>query len=198
VYLRPKYRDSLKRWFSETGGGSGNIWDFQDYCGNERWLAWVYMLDANSGFLLCSNASPICPDSLCNESGFFKVGSDKSAGTPSFRNKKDKLKDQLDKAEKSSEMIQKAVGALAEFIEHKKQTLEERREAENKQTPQKKPRPSVLETMDEIERLATHSVKIANGDYSFSPNTKAALLESIRGEQKQKVRAAINQDSESD
>jgi hypothetical protein len=119
VYLRPKYRDSLKRWFSETGGGSGNIWDFQGYCGNERWLAWVYMLDANSGFLLCSNASPICPDSLCNESGFFKVGSEKSAGTPSFRNKKDKLKDQLDKAESSSEMIQKAVGALTEFIEYK-------------------------------------------------------------------------------
>jgi len=48
--LRPKYRDSLKRWFSELGGGSGNIWDFQDYCGNERWLAWVYMIDATSGF----------------------------------------------------------------------------------------------------------------------------------------------------
>jgi hypothetical protein len=52
--------------------------------------------------------------------------------------------------------------------------------------------------MDEIERLATHSVKIVNGDYSFSPNTKASLLESIRGEQKQKVRAAINQEDESD
>ena len=88
------------------------------------------MLDANSGFLLCSNASPICPDSLCNESGFFKVGSEKSAGTPLSRYKKDKLKDQLDKAERSSEMIQKAVGALTEFIEHK-------REAANKQTPKK-------------------------------------------------------------
>jgi hypothetical protein len=150
------------------------------------------MLDANSGFLLCSNASPICPDSLCNESGFFKVGSEKSAGTPLSRYKKDKLKDQLDKAERSSEMIQKAVGALTEFIEHK-------REAANKQTPpKKKPRQSVLDTMDEIERLATHSVKIVNGDYSFSPNTKASLLESIRGEQKQKVRAAINQEDESD
>jgi hypothetical protein len=149
------------------------------------------MLDANSGFLLCSNASPICPDSLCNESGFFKVGSEKSAGTPLSRYKKDKLKDQLDKAERSSEMIQKAVGALTEFIEHK-------REAANKQTPKKKPRPSVLDTMDEIERLATHSVKIVNGDYSFSPNTKASLLESIRGEQKQKVRAAIIQEDESD
>jgi hypothetical protein len=62
----------------------------------------------------------------------------------------------------------------------------------------KKPHPSVLDTMDEIERLATHSVKIVNGDYSFSPNTKAALLESIRGEQKEKVRAAINQEDKSD
>jgi hypothetical protein len=111
------------------------------------------MLDASSAFLLCSNASPICPDSLCNESGFFKKG-DRNAGTPSTLSKKDRLVQQLAKAEKNSDMIQQAVGALSEFIVQKKKELEERKEVEMTQPPSKKKRSTVLETMDEIERLA--------------------------------------------
>lgn len=112
--------------------------------------------------------------------------------------KKDRLVQQLAKAEKNSDMIQQAVGALSEFIVQKKKELEERKEVEMTQPPSKKKRSTVLETMDEIERLAQHSSKIAGDAYSFSPNTKSALLASIRGEQKQKVRAAINQEDDSD
>ena len=194
--MRPKYRDSLKRWFSELGGGSGNIWDFQDYCGNERWLAWVYMIDAASGFLLCSNASPVCPDILCNESGFYKGGKS-SVGTNSPNQlKKDILTNAILKAEKSSEALQDTAKILTQFIELKKTAL-----TMPVVRPIKKPRTSVLETMDEVQRLANHSSKIDEGGYGFSPNTKAKLLDSIKAEQKKKVQMALNfppSDSSSD
>ena len=67
--------------------------------------------------------------------------------------------------------------------------------------PIKKPRTSVLETMDEVQRLANHSSKIDEGGYGFSPNTKAKLLDSIKAEQKKKVQMALNfppSDSSSD
>ena len=79
-YLRPKYRKVLERWFSTTGGGSGLIENFQDYCKNERWLTYVFMIDAEMNFLLASNAQTLVPDELCNESGYYKKARNDSDG----------------------------------------------------------------------------------------------------------------------
>jgi hypothetical protein len=65
--IKPKYTNAIKRWTGETGGGDGHPWNFQDYCGNEKWLAIVYMIDdANDGIL--SSGIGIVPTTLKNES----------------------------------------------------------------------------------------------------------------------------------
>ena len=39
TYLRPKYRKTLARWWSDTGGGGGEDEIFQSYCPfREKWL----------------------------------------------------------------------------------------------------------------------------------------------------------------
>ena len=62
VYLRPKYRKTLARWWSDTGGGGGEVENFQNYCPfREKWLTYVYMLDVEASLLLASNASSAVP-----------------------------------------------------------------------------------------------------------------------------------------
>ena len=36
-YVKPKYRQALNKWNKETGGGSGEVYDFIDFCHNDRW-----------------------------------------------------------------------------------------------------------------------------------------------------------------
>jgi hypothetical protein len=69
-YLRLKYRKTLARWWSDTGGGGGQLENFQNYClFREKWLTYVYMLDFEASLLLASNASSAVPQELLNESG---------------------------------------------------------------------------------------------------------------------------------
>ena len=150
-------------------------------------LSGSYMIDAASRFLLCFNASPVCPDILCNESGFYKGGKSPVGTNSPNQLKKDVLTRAILKAEKSSEALQDTAKVLTQFIELKKTAL-----TMPVVRPTKKPRTSVLETMDEVQRLVNHSSKIDEGGYDFSPNTKAKLLDSIKAEQKKKVQLALN------
>lgn len=192
TYLRPKYRDALRKWFSQTGGGSGNVWDFQDYCGNERWIAWVFMLDSENGYILCSNASPVCPDALCNETGFYR-GKKPTVESGSAQKKRMALTSAIDRAEKSSEAIIQTAKVLTDFITLKK-TAVSTTSSLSTSPPKKKQRMTILEAMDEVKRLSEHSASIA--DYGFSPNTKEKLLSGIRLEQRLKVTRALHHRNE--
>ena len=62
LYLCPKYRKTLARWWSNTGGGGDEVENFQTYCPiREKWLTCIYMLDVEASLLLASNASSAVP-----------------------------------------------------------------------------------------------------------------------------------------
>mmetsp|Transcript_3061 Transcript_3061/g.4757 ORF Transcript_3061/g.4757 Transcript_3061/m.4757 type:complete len:242 (+) Transcript_3061:63-788(+) len=70
-YIRRFYRDALKRWNKETGGGDGTPSCFIDYCqASYRWLAPIFCRDFECSFLLASEASREMPRHLQSESGF--------------------------------------------------------------------------------------------------------------------------------
>ena len=69
--LRQKYRKTLARWWSDTGGGGSEVKNFQNYCQiREKWLTYVYMLYVEASLLLASNASLAVPKELLNKSGY--------------------------------------------------------------------------------------------------------------------------------
>ena len=71
-YLRPKYRKTLARWWSDTGDGGGDVENFHNYCPiREKWLTYIYMLDVEAAsLLLASNASSAVPKQLVYKSGY--------------------------------------------------------------------------------------------------------------------------------
>ena len=78
-YTRPKYKKALGRWYKETGGGSRDSEDFVHYCGGDTWLAQVYAIDENAGFILASEANDSPPSFMRQEAGFENACSDEEA-----------------------------------------------------------------------------------------------------------------------
>jgi hypothetical protein len=71
LYIRENYRTTLARWWSDTGGGGGEVENFQNYCPIcEKWLTYVFMLDVNASLLVASNASSAIPKELLYKSGY--------------------------------------------------------------------------------------------------------------------------------
>jgi hypothetical protein len=69
VYLKKKYKESIRKWDTETGGGSHEPQQFSNFCNKDRWLVWVYMMDRSSGFLLFHIAKGQPPEHVGRESG---------------------------------------------------------------------------------------------------------------------------------
>jgi hypothetical protein len=69
LYLKKKYKDAIRKWDTETGGGSHEPHQFSNFCNRDRWLVWVYMLDRASGFLLFHIAKGQPPEHIGCESG---------------------------------------------------------------------------------------------------------------------------------
>ena len=69
--MRVKYRGALRRWHTDTGGGSGGPIFFQDFCGGSsyKWLTWIYLVDLKHCLLLASTSSTSVPDALQNKGG---------------------------------------------------------------------------------------------------------------------------------
>jgi hypothetical protein len=70
TYIRKKYKDALDKWNKQTGGGKGTPTAFQNYCGGDKWLVWLFCVDYDTNFLLASSAGGMMPEGLQLESGF--------------------------------------------------------------------------------------------------------------------------------
>ena len=68
-YLKKKYKDAIRKWDTETGGGSHEPHQFSNFCNRDRWLVWVYMMDRASNFLLFHIAKGQPPEHVGSESG---------------------------------------------------------------------------------------------------------------------------------
>jgi hypothetical protein len=75
-YLKPKYKIAIKRWDTQTGGGSNEPEKFAAFTNGCTWLVWVYMMDLKADFLLYSNAKGRPPAFVGLEAGFDTVCDD--------------------------------------------------------------------------------------------------------------------------
>ena len=74
-YIKPKYKQVLRKWYKDTGRGGRELKDFHKYCtlrngSKAEWLVWIYAIDVASNFVLASVSQGAPPVFLRKESGF--------------------------------------------------------------------------------------------------------------------------------
>ena len=67
--MKKKYKAAIRKWDTETGGGSHEHWQFGRFCNRDTWLVWVYLMDKRAGFLLFSIAKGKPPEYVGSEPG---------------------------------------------------------------------------------------------------------------------------------
>jgi hypothetical protein len=184
-YLRPKLRGVLKKWTSETGGGDGRLPSFQNYCGNERWLCWVYMLDYESNFLLCSNVDPNVNVLLENESA--KPTLRRGGGNGSTN----KGRSAKALAESTLKSILERQQSLKTVLEDAAQYMRVRKEAAHVPTTFVTPaKRSMTQLLADEQELKLSAERIA-ADELYSPNTKQKIHAAIQTSRKALINEAI-------
>ena len=149
------------------------IQSFQKYCGNEKWLCWVYMLDAENGFLLTSNSNPNVPPFLNNESGWFCDGEvpEKLGGTTvKHTSKAAWVQKMIDACEEDSKKIGELIMGVTNLIQ--KQANAMQTDATASMPASKKC--TIHSLLKEQEELKKH-VEGIEADDLFTPRTKAAV-----------------------
>jgi hypothetical protein len=174
-YLRKKYRDALKRWNKDTGGGDGTNPSFQNYCAGDKWLAFVFMCDAESNFLLASNASGKVPRHLNNESGFSDSGIDD--GFCAKRSTKKTVEAAITDIQEKSTNLFASIEKIANAIGAKLGETSDLSSAESQ--PMNTDHKTIHGIMDEIEKLRGHE-RILQSEDSYTPMTKEAMVDGIK------------------
>jgi hypothetical protein len=193
TYLRPKYRKALGKWWSETGGGGGEIENFQNFCGREKWLTYVYMLDFEASHLLASNASSVVPKELINECGQAGAGtgSSNSGGSNRVSPKYDTAA-LIQAASTCTDNINRVAALMTAMIENRARGGQSSSQqfttpVSMSSTPPTKKR-TFVDCLDEIKRLREHENQVKE-DTGVSPGTKQILVSRI---QKEKKRVMVN------
>lgn len=176
--LKSKYNSALKRWTSETGGGDGNPWSFQQYSSAEKWLAIVYMLDEENDGILSSGIG-VVPASLRNES---------SSGVSSMSRSSESSNSSRGSsgAARIREMEQSRAGitTMLSGIQDVAGQLSEFMKARANQTSDDK--------MSPLSRVAALDAKRKSieDDEECTPNTKSILLEGLKRKKRNAYRDA--------
>jgi len=117
TYVRPRYKKSLDKWNKETGGGDGTPASFIDYCGNDKWLVWIFLLDYETNFLLANNASGRMPNHLQLEAGFDTATlSDITDDDWSSKSRVKTLEKELNEVRRNKEKIDDFGSIVSDFL----------------------------------------------------------------------------------
>jgi hypothetical protein len=196
VYLRPKYRKTLSRWWSQTGGGGGEVENFQNYCPcREKWLTYVYMLDVEASFLLASNASSAVPKELLYESGSYVQ--ERQLGRGSSLGNKLNGAALMQATEECSKNINRVANLMATLVEKKSSpsslgAITLTTPLAMSSTPPIIPKKrSLVECLDDVRRLREHEQQIMD-DVGVSPMTKDMILNRIKEEKKKVITKAAS------
>jgi hypothetical protein len=98
----------LAKWAKETGGGDGAPVEFQNFCGGDRWLGWVFLKDEEVQGLLRSGASGETPTGLHNEAGA------KGTHNSTKKRKHDELSGIIIQGQKNQEQTLSTLSSLIE------------------------------------------------------------------------------------
>jgi hypothetical protein len=127
TYIKPKYKLAISRWDKLTGGGCCEPHEFSNFCGNNKWLVWIYLMDKEANFLLHSNAKGKPPSFVGNEAGFDSPNTDDDNNSPiphlnkRKREAEDAMQHTKEAQKKVSTMLDR-VGLLMEKLEHRNST----------------------------------------------------------------------------
>ena len=169
-HIKPKYRHSLNKWNKDTGGGSGEVHEFINYCSHDRWLGWVFALDYEASFLLAANTCGQMPARLQLESGWDDVvselGEDDTRASSSGRSSAEK------KIKKTTDDISDLNKLIGELVKSKSNTV-----------PDAPDKPNFHFCM---ERAACYREEIKNveGDSALSPDTKELTVRMLKRKKK--------------
>jgi len=183
-HAKPKRRQALNKWNKETGGGSGEVHDFIDFCNNDRWLAWMFALDCDTSFLLAASACGQMPAHLQLESGHnddlvSELGAEDGTARTSSSKSAEKL------LAKNKEDVGQLNRLAAQFAQS---------QTKNQSIPDAPEKPSFHFCM---ERAAHHREEIKNveGDGSLSPDTKELTLTMLKRKKKALCKLAEEADA---
>ena len=198
VYLRQKYRKTLSRWWSQTGGGGGEVENFQNYCPfREKWLTYVYMLDVEASLLLASNASSAVPKELLNEAG----GHQRLTSCQDGKKATNRLSGAtlIQATEECSRNINRVADLMATLVEKKTSPPNHNHDMTTPITMSSTPptipkKRSLVDCLDDVRRLREHEQQIMD-DIGVSPATKQLILNKIQQEKKKVMTSAANNES---
>ena len=188
IYLRQKYRKTLSRWWSDTGGGGGVVENFQNYCSDrEKWLTYVYMLDVEALLLLASNASSAVPKELLNEAGqqeHVRTNSSTKASANKIMGAA-----LLEATDECSKNINRVANLMATLVEKKlspSNAMTTPVAMSSTPPANTKKKRSLVECLDDVRRLREHEQDIMH-DIGVSPTTKEMILTKIQQEKKKVI-----------
>jgi len=173
--IKPKHRQALNKWNKETGGGSGEVYDFVDFCQNNRWLGWIFALDFDACFLLAASTCGQMPGHLQLESGCDNLVSDLGMEEDVRSGSKSSAEKLMNKKQEDVNELNKLIGQL---VKSKSQNVPD--------TPEK---PNFHFCM---ERAACYREEIKNveGDESLSPDTKELTVGMLKRKKKRLCKLA--------
>lgn len=187
-YVKPKYRNALKMWNKRTGNGDGKPSNFVNYCDNDLWICWVYLLDEEkTGGLLASGTEAMVPSHLQNEVGFDNDADNNeviqlfsSAG----KNKCSSQTKLMKKIDTTGDKISGLIDTTSKVVAKMESILSQRTEKTDFDSPG-------TVTFNKLEKLNKRKAMIED-DVVFSPDTKRTFLDKINKEKTELIKSYNN------
>lgn len=191
TYVKPWYKKALDKWNKETGGGDGAPASFVDFCGNDRWLCWVFLQDHDANFLLANNASGRVPNHLQLEAGFDTAMSD-IADEESKSSSRKKLEKELMDMKDSNENINNLTDIVGKCLTAKlKSDGEEVRTTDTDCTPRKLAYDECLRKADCYKKQIIE----LRSDDTLDEETRQLHLEALMARRKRCLQASIEKEN---
>jgi hypothetical protein len=173
TYIKPKYKLAISRWDKLTGGGCSEPHQFSNFCGNNKWLVWIYLLDMDADFLLFSNAKGKPPSFVGNEAGFGTPNTDDDDSSPIPNISKRKR--EAEEAVQQTKEAQKKVCTMLDRVGNLMQALEQR----NPNSTSSIARGETPETIiQQLIQVNEQKQKLRN--IPLSPASKAAVKDTLQ------------------
>lgn len=176
-YFKDKYRKALSKWNKDTGGGDGTPASFENYCENDYFLAYIYLLDLPAGHLLASSITGAVPNHLRCESGGYSLEEAVLARDDVPATMKKQVQVQLNDLNDSRQQVQKLFGKFEELLDVK--VKQQQQEQQQTKTQKIEDSPTTFDAcLNKVTELERKQQMIARSS-ALSSSTKRSLSRAI-------------------